>query len=189
VLRAPDGRDQKMLGPAEIARRLTLVMAAEGAASGADRARVVIVRKGKVAAIERFRQGQHYWVMPGGGVEKGETVAQAALREAVEELGVAVRLGSLRAVIYDRLEDASVQRHWCFDASTDTDDIAIGGGPEASPAPGDGSYSAVWLELGVLGTRRIWPPALVALIAVYQGNWPDEVLEVSGGITVADLLV
>jgi 8-oxo-dGTP diphosphatase len=168
------------LGTAEIARGLTAVMDADGAAAGSDRARIVVIRAGRIAAIERFRTGQHYWVLPGGGVEAGETIPQAAMREVAEELGVAISLGSLRAVIHTVSEAGTAQRHWCFDACTDSDDIAIAGGPEASPSPEDGTYAAVWLDLRTLDPARVWPFALARLIAATQGHWPAEVLELTG---------
>jgi 8-oxo-dGTP diphosphatase len=155
-------------------------MDAAGAATGADRARVVVIRDGRVAAIERHRQGHHYWVMPGGGVEDGETIAQAAVREAEEELGVPIRLGSLRAVVIHQSPGGVQERHWCFDATAESDDISIAGGPEASPSPEDGTYNAVWLDVATLNPRRIWPPALARLVAATQGNWGPGVLELSG---------
>ncbi|MEQ4204401.1 NUDIX domain-containing protein [Actinopolymorpha sp. B9G3] len=54
------------------------------------RVRLVIVAKGRVALIRRRRAGHTYYVMPGGGVEPGETFVEAGEREAMEELGVEV---------------------------------------------------------------------------------------------------
>jgi 8-oxo-dGTP diphosphatase len=167
------------LGAAEIERRLSAVMDESGAAAGSDRARLVIIHEGKVAAIERFRVGQHYFVLPGGGVEAGETIPAAARREAAEELGVPVTLGRLRAVVHAVTDDGGALRHWCFDASTDSSDIAVAGGPEASPSPEDGTYAAVWIDLRTLDPERVWPFALARLIAANQGSWPAEVLEIT----------
>lgn len=169
----------RVLGPAGIQQRLALVMDAADAASGLDRTRVVIIRNGRVAAIERLREGRKYWVLPGGGVEAGETIRQAALRETAEELGLEVRLGPLRAVVYGLDAAGAVLRHWCFDASADSDDIAISGGPELISTPESGTYKAVWLDLGQLRVLPVWPSALARLIAATRGSWPHDVLEIS----------
>ena len=162
------------LGPAEIERRLAEVAAG---ACGDDRARVLVVRHGRAALIERFRQGRRYWVLPGGGVEDGETIAGAALREAAEELGVAVTLGQLRLLVHVRQQDGSWQRHWCFDASTDSDEIAVVAGPEIDGPPEDGTYQAVWMRLAEIAGREVWPSPPARMLAAYNGAWPAGVLE------------
>src|SRR5512142_1126382 len=56
------------------------------------RAGIVLIQDHKVALIERYRAGLDYFVFPGGGVDEGETPEQAAVREAMEELGVEVAI-------------------------------------------------------------------------------------------------
>lgn len=52
---------------------------------------VVIQGKGGVVLVER-RNPPLGWALPGGFVEEGEALESAALREALEETGLAVRL-------------------------------------------------------------------------------------------------
>jgi 8-oxo-dGTP pyrophosphatase MutT (NUDIX family) len=46
-----------------------------------------------------FRRADHYWLSVGGGVERGETLAEAAVRELHEEVGLALAPGDLGAPI------------------------------------------------------------------------------------------
>jgi 8-oxo-dGTP pyrophosphatase MutT (NUDIX family) len=49
-------------------------------------ARVVALRDGEVMLVKQsYAPG---WILPGGGVERGETLLEAALREAREEAGL-----------------------------------------------------------------------------------------------------
>ncbi len=62
-------------------------------------ARVVLVRGGEVLLVRHsYRAG---WFLPGGGVDKGETLEQAARREAREEAGAAVEAVRLLGVYAD----------------------------------------------------------------------------------------
>src|SRR5512141_2300304 len=56
------------------------------------RAGIVLIEDNKVALIERHRAGFNYFVVPGGGVNEGESPEQAAIREAMEELGIQVAI-------------------------------------------------------------------------------------------------
>uniref|UniRef100_UPI001CC9FCA5 NUDIX domain-containing protein n=1 Tax=Escherichia coli TaxID=562 RepID=UPI001CC9FCA5 len=55
-----------------------------------DRGAAVIIEVQEVALIKRNRDGEEYFVFPGGGIEKGESPEQATIREAFEELGVRI---------------------------------------------------------------------------------------------------
>jgi 8-oxo-dGTP pyrophosphatase MutT (NUDIX family) len=59
-------------------------------------ARVILIDQDRRVLYLRAvqpRSGRTFWVMPGGGLEPGETFEEAACREAQEESGCSFRLG------------------------------------------------------------------------------------------------
>lgn len=54
----------------------------------AVRAAAVVMYKNKLLLVKHRKGNEEYWVLPGGHVEAGETVLQAAYRELDEELGI-----------------------------------------------------------------------------------------------------
>jgi 8-oxo-dGTP pyrophosphatase MutT (NUDIX family) len=57
-------------------------------------ARALVLHRGWILLVLHGEPstGQRFWLLPGGGVERGETLAQAAAREVLEETGVPVRV-------------------------------------------------------------------------------------------------
>ena len=70
----------------------------------------VIVNDGYVVLVKRAHEPlKGEWSLPGGAVEVGETLAEAVAREAREETGLDVRVGSLVEVL-DRVHRSAEGR-------------------------------------------------------------------------------
>jgi 8-oxo-dGTP diphosphatase len=55
-----------------------------------NRSAGIVIKDNKVLLIHRLNKGDEYYVFPGGGVEKGETPEQTAVREMDEETMITV---------------------------------------------------------------------------------------------------
>jgi len=65
----------------------------------------VFDREGRVLLVERGKPpGEGLWTVPGGRLERNETLAQAVAREVREETGLTVEVGALACVV-ERMGD------------------------------------------------------------------------------------
>ncbi len=126
------------------------------------RSAVVLIEDGRVALIERVRAGRVYYLFPGGSVEPGEGPLDAAAREAREELGLGVRVGSLVAVV-----EFLGEEQWYYLADVSGGEFGTGAGEEmASVAESpSGSYTALWVPLAQLAALDVRPRVLAGLVA------------------------
>jgi 8-oxo-dGTP diphosphatase len=140
------------------------------------RAGVVLIEDGKVALIERHRAGLDYFVFPGGGVDAGETSEQAAVREAMEELGVEVRIKQKVAVIHF---DQSRQVYFLVDRISGK--FGSGTGEEFTDAdpdhPEEGIYIPIWMPIDELPTQdKVFPAELAKLVVkAVRDGWGQAV--------------
>ena len=126
------------------------------------RSAVILVQNGKVALIQRDRAGKTYYLFPGGGVEHPETLEQAAIREAQEELGVDVEVEGLGAIVRFRDLSLSDKAQYYFHAHIVGGEFGRGEGEElfAEEISESGSYHPVWVALEELYKNDVRPIAL-----------------------------
>lgn len=102
----------------------------------------IAVRDEAILLVRRAREpGLGRWTVPGGRVERGETLAEAVLRELREETGLTGMCGPLVGWV----ERMSSDHHFVildFDVTVlDRDD----------PVPGDDASAVRWVDFDELG--------------------------------------
>jgi 8-oxo-dGTP diphosphatase len=55
----------------------------------------IVVTNGRILLIAHKKRGREYWLVPGGGIDYGESAKDALVREMREELSVRVVVGDL----------------------------------------------------------------------------------------------
>jgi ADP-ribose pyrophosphatase YjhB (NUDIX family) len=73
------------------------------------RVAALAVRKEKILLARHVKSNRSAYLLPGGGMESGETAPESLIRELREEAGVEARVGDLRYVIEARSPDG--KRH------------------------------------------------------------------------------
>ena len=67
----------------------------------------VFIRKGDSILLVKQNYGQRYWSLPGGVVEAGESIAQAAIREVKEETGLDIEVRRVVG-LYSKPDEAAL---------------------------------------------------------------------------------
>jgi 8-oxo-dGTP diphosphatase len=142
------------------------------------RAGIVLIEENKVALIERHRAGLHYFVFPGGGVDEGESPEQAAVREAMEELGIEVAIRQKVAEI--RIGRKSRQVYFLVDQTNG--EFGTGEGEEYTDSdpndPEEGIYFPVWMPIDELLLHdKVYPVAVARLVVEsVQEGWARDAI-------------
>jgi 8-oxo-dGTP diphosphatase len=52
------------------------------------RVSAILQREGRILLVRQEKEGREYWLLPGGGVDAGESLLSALKRELAEEVGI-----------------------------------------------------------------------------------------------------
>lgn len=105
-----------------------------------ERSGAVIVRNGFLLVVKRSRSHKRFFVLPGGGVEEGETIEEACLREVLEETGLTVRIDKKLIIV-----EAEKQREHYF-LVTILGGSPIIGEPEVNRQTSENNFHLHWIS-------------------------------------------
>ena len=118
-----------------------------------ERASLILINDHReVLLIERVKGDRHYWVFPGGSVEDGESLSEAAKREALEE--TSIELTSLTPVF--QIQNQGRKDHYFLShigAATPT----LGNGPEQQRRSAFNQYILRWVSFTELVMLPLFP--------------------------------
>ena len=144
-------------------------------------ARALVTHNGAVLAIRAAGAHGDFYVLPGGGQNRGETLREAVVRECREELGVEVEVGELRFVhdYIAALDEFSIDGSDVHQLDVIFNARILSGEPGTGSAPDTIQLGIQWLPLDRLEEDRLYPKALRRLLN--QAN-PPIYLEFEAGL-------
>ena len=109
---------------------------------------VLLVRRGQPPA-------ENLWAIPGGSVEIGETLQQAAEREIWEETGIRIRADKpiYTFDVIERDKSGGIRFHYVI---TDLSADYVSG----ELAAGDDAVEARWISVGEMNSLAVYPTTL-----------------------------
>ena len=128
------------------------------------RSAVLIWRNGEVLLVRHEKGGHSYWLVPGGGVDPGETMVDAGLRELREETGYDVEVHRL-VLLCEAIDPNPGGRHIVNAVYSGT----VRGGA-LSVGVDKALRDARWLPVDALTTLEMYPPVGAELRAVIEEN-------------------
>ncbi|CAM3831025.1 NUDIX hydrolase [Deinococcus frigens] len=120
---------------------------------------ILLNNEDQVLLMLRRKAGRAYATLPGGGIESGETPAEACARELLEEVNLVVTVGE-EVLVLDNLDN---HEHY-FRVSHVSGEMRLGDGPEGIRNSAENSYTPQWVNVSELDAVNFVPEQVRALI-------------------------
>jgi 8-oxo-dGTP pyrophosphatase MutT (NUDIX family) len=132
-----------------------------------------VLKDDKLLLMERWRPGMHYFSVPGGGIEPGETAEQTVVRELLEETGCQVAIDRL---LYT-LHFADGTEHSVFLCNYIAGEPHLpADSPEALETNSDNRFKPGWVPVADLPQTEffVWQPIKVRLLHDLEHGFAPE---------------
>ena len=115
----------------------------------------------KILLIHRWKDGQEYFVIPGGTIEPEERPLEAAFREMKEEVNLSFSIDQLRTAF--SLNNQGKEEYY-FYTSRSTDETPLMQGEELERSSLQNIYQPEWVSLQELYNHSLRPESLKSLL-------------------------
>ncbi|MDP2649343.1 MAG: NUDIX domain-containing protein [bacterium] len=105
------------------------------------RVAAVIIKDNKILLMRRFKNGQKYFVFPGGGVEENESIENALIREIKEEFDIDIKIEKL---LFQNENQGRQEIYFLVKEFTGIPQLS---GEEKERMNKDNQYFPAWLDL------------------------------------------
>jgi ADP-ribose pyrophosphatase YjhB (NUDIX family) len=125
---------------------------------------VVVIRDENILLVCHRKADRRYWMLPGGGLQWGETLAACGVREVREETGIAIEPG--RLLFIAEAIDPSGRKHV-------VNMVMLGqfvGGSLRCPTE-EIIETVEWCPISQLGAITLYPPIAERLVAGLSGGF------------------
>jgi 8-oxo-dGTP diphosphatase len=124
----------------------------------------LLVRDNKILVVEHQKGDKKYYLLPGGGINEGETVELALQREFIEETGLEIEIARLLFLSDTIYPDKSKQiHHLIFQVKEDAPN-------ELSVSQDERVKQALWVDYKKLSELEFYPPLSDWLIKYLDGK-------------------
>ncbi|HVI60651.1 MAG TPA: NUDIX domain-containing protein [Candidatus Saccharimonadales bacterium] len=140
-------------------------------------ARGIVVRGGQILLMERWRPRMHYFSIPGGGIEAGETPETTIVREILEETTVSVAVE--RQVL--EMRDGRYRHRIYLCRYVSGEPRLPADAPESLHMTAANRFQPAWVDIDHLPKLPFtyWQPLQQPLITGLRAGFPPEITIVS----------
>jgi len=120
--------------------------------------RAVIIKRGKILLMHRFKSGEEYYALPGGTMKRGETPEETLAREVKEETNLNIKI---KKKLWEH-EGIAEKKHIVqsyFLAESSKGKLKLGG-PELKKQTKNNIFIPEWVETKKLQLIRIVPKGI-----------------------------
>lgn len=137
---------------------------------------VGILLKGDEVLLINRKNAKEYFVFPGGGAEKGETIEQAVERELKEETSISI---SINRLLYKHIyDDNSEQFFYLCDYISGEPKLSDSSIENQNMLKGTDYYKPLWVKLNELKNLLVYPLEIRDLLLEdFKNNFVNSVKE------------